>query len=302
MNVLITGVTGLLGRSLSQHLTDLGHQVIGLSRSKNEQGDFWDPLTGTVSISQEKPIDAVIHLAGDNIASGRWTRMKKESVLKSRTQGTQVISSYLAGLLVQPKVMISASGIGYYGETGDREVDETGTRGSLFISDVCRQWEFSTEAAQAVGIRVIHARLGMVLSPDAGGLAKMLPAFRAGVGGMVGNGKQWMSWVTLKDVVECFVWMLSQHQLAGPVNVVSPGAVSNRDFTKALAGQLGRKAWMPMPALMIKLLFGKMGEELLLSSCRVNPAKLLESGYPFHHSRLDLALKDVLKKCAPECG
>ena len=302
MNILITGASGLVGSALSEHLRLLGHHVIGLSRRKNAQGDsgdYWDPDSGIVDVSSQDSIDAVIHLAGENVASGRWTESKKERIKNSRINGTQTISRYVAQLVNKPKVMISASGVGYYGHGDDILLTEESPMGSQFLSEVCQHWELATEPASDAGVRVVHARLGMVLSARGGAMAKMLPAFRWGVGGVVGSGRQFMSWISLDDLVGIFDWMLKDDTLSGPVNVVSPHAVTNTQFTKALGKVLSRMTVFPMPTFLVKLLFGEMGEELLLTSCRAVPEKMREAGYPFKHPELEQALTYLISEENP---
>ncbi len=297
MNILITGASGLVGSALSEHLRRQGHHVMGLSRRKNAQGDpsnYWDPDAGIVCVSSQDPIDVVIHLAGENVASGRWTEAKKDRILKSRVQGTQTICQYLAKLEHKPKLLISASGVGYYGNGGDVLLDEASPLGSQFLSGVCEQWEQATQSASDAGIRVVHARLGMVLSSHGGALAKMLPAFRFGLGGVVGSGQQYMSWISLDDLVGIFAWMINDDTLSGPVNVVAPEAVTNTQFTKVLGKVLGRVTVIPMPTFLAKLLFGEMADELLLTSCRVVPGELNRTGYPFQHPDLEQALSSTI--------
>jgi len=299
MNILITGASGLVGSALSEHLRGQGHLVMGLSRRKNALGDYWDPEAGIVCVSSSNTIDAVIHLAGENVASGRWTEAKKDRILKSRVQGTQTICQYLAQLEHKPKVLISASGVGYYGHGGDVLLDEASPLGSQFLSGVCEQWEQATQPASDAGIRVVHARLGMVLSSHGGALVKMLPPFRWGLGGVVGSGQQYMSWISLDDLVGVFECMINDDTLSGPINVVSPQAVTNTQFTKVLGKVLGRVTVIPMPIFLVKLLFGEMGEELLLTSCRVEPAELSRAGYPFKHPDLEQALSYLISEENP---
>jgi uncharacterized protein (TIGR01777 family) len=299
MNILITGASGLVGCALSEHLRRQGHHVMGLSRRKNAQGDYWDPDGEIVCVSDQDPIDVVIHLAGENVASGRWTEAKKDRILKSRVQGTQTICRYLAQLEHQPKLLISASGVGYYGHGGDASLDEASPLGSQFLSGVCEQWEQATEPASDAGIRVVHARLGMVLSSHGGALAKMLPPFRWGLGGVIGSGQQYMSWISLDDLVGVFEWLFTDDTLSGPINVVAPQAVTNTQFTKVLGKVLGRVTVIPMPTFLAKLLFGEMADELLLTSCRAEPVELRRSGYPFKHPKLEQALSYLISEENP---
>lgn len=294
MRILITGVSGLLGRTLSWYLEAAGHEVIGLSRRRSESGDFWDLDSGVISITSSDSVDAVIHLAGENVAGGRWSTAKKERIMQSRVRGTRLVAEYCAGLKVKPKVIISASGVGYYGETGDEVVDESSVRGNLFLSDVCSAWEIAMMPAEDAGIRVVYARLGMVLSSDGGALSKMLPAFKLGLGGVVGSGRQWMSWVSMRDVLGVFEMLLADEGVGGPVNVASPNPVTNRDFTRELAGAVHRPALVPLPSFLVRLMFGQMGQELLLVSSRVEAGKLNRLGYKYHHADLEDALQDIV--------
>lgn len=292
MRILITGASGLLGTSLSRHWLEAGHEVLALSRGGAGREHHWDPESGEVQTSG--PLDAVVHLSGENVAAGRWSEAQKERLMRSRVRSTQVISEYLAKREQKPAVMLVASGISYYGDTGDQVVDETSGSGSLFLSELCRQWEGASQAAEDAGIRVVRVRLGMVLSADGGALVKMLPAFKLGLGGVMGTGDQWMSWITLEDVVGLFGMMLEDEQFRGAVNLVSPEPVTNRQFTRCLGGVLHRPTWLPMPSFLAKWLFGQMGEELLLASSRVKPAKVISSGYVYRHADLQSALEEVL--------
>lgn len=294
MRILITGASGLLGGALSQHWLIAGHEVLTLSRGESAGKNWWDPESGEVSISAPEAIDAVVHLSGENVADGRWTEAKKQRLIQSRVRTTRLISEYFAGQETKPAVMIVASGISYYGDTGDQLVDESAASGGMFLSEVCREWESAADPARESGIRVIHARLGMVLSSDGGALAKMLPAFRVGGGGVLGSGCQWMSWVSLEDVVGIFAMMLSANHLEGVVNVVAPEPVTNRQFTKALGQVLKRPTVLPMPAFLVRILFGEMGEELLLASSRVTPAQVNALGYRYRHPSLEACLKEIV--------
>lgn len=294
MNILITGASGFIGRALSADLLAAGHRVVEVFRKGSGHGDgqgnWWDPSAGAISISADCSIDAVIHLAGENIADGRWSVSKRGRIFQSRVCGTKLWAHYLAAVDPQPKVMISVSGVGYYGETGDAEVDESYESGNMFLSEVCKRWELACEPARLAGIRVVHARLGMVISSKGGALAKMLPTFQRGVGGVIGSGSQWMSWVSLEDVLGAFRYLLKEESMHGPVNVVSPNPVTNRDFTCSLGNVLQRRTPVRMPGFVVKVLLGQMGEELLLTSCRAMPGRLTEAGYDFKYPDLTSAL------------
>jgi hypothetical protein len=235
-----------------------------------------------------------VHLAGDNIASGRWTAAKKASIRNSRVQGTTVLCEALAQLVKPPKVLLSASAIGYYGDRGATTLREESPPGTGFLAEVCQAWEAATAPAVQRGIRVVYLRFGMVLSAAGGALAKMLTPFRLGLGGVVGTGKQYMSWIALDDVLGVIPHALSTETLHGPVNVVAPQAVTNQEFTTALGQVLRRPTKLPMPAFAARLLFGEMADALLLASTRVAPVRLLASGYTFHYPELEEALQHLL--------
>lgn len=268
--------------------------VVSVSRRPNVVGDYWDVSHGKVVVHGDERYDAVVHLAGEPIADGRWTEAKKEALMQSRVQGTRTLVEYVMGLEEKPKVVVIASGVGYYGDTNEVLVKEGDALGELYISEICEKWEAETEPLREAGVRVVNARLGMVLG-DGGALAKMLPIFRKGLGGLVGNGSQWMSWVAMDDVVGLMDFVINHEELEGAVNFVSPKAVTNRKFTMELAAALKRPAWFPVPAAVVKLMFGQMGEEMLLSSCRVFPQKVLEAGYEFKHSEVRGALEGVIE-------
>ncbi|MDE0214931.1 MAG: TIGR01777 family oxidoreductase, partial [Deltaproteobacteria bacterium] len=271
------------------------HEVVRLGRSAPEAGDVrWDPEGGLLDAGALEGVDGVVHLAGENIATGRWTAEKKRRIRESRVRGTRLLAETLAGLERSPRVLVSASAIGFYGDRGDEELSETSPAGAGFLPDVCREWEVATEAAQGKDIRVVHARLGVVLSTGGGALAKMLTPFKLGAGGIIGNGRQYMSWITLDDTVAALGHLLATDSVAGPVNVVAPGAVTNHEFTKTLGRVLRRPTLFPMPAFAARLAFGEMADALLLASTRVKPAALLESGYAFRHDSLEEGLRHVI--------
>jgi len=297
MKVLVTGASGLVGRALIPHLTTGGHDVVRLVRSPSGPGDLvWDPAAGLVKPEEFEGFDAVVHLAGESIASGRWGTEKKRRIKESRVQGTQLLAATLAGLSSPPRVLVSASAIGVYGDRAEEELTEHSSAGSDFLADVCVSWEAATGAAEAQGVRVVHARLGVVLSPKGGALAKMLLPFRLGGGGVIGHGGQYMSWVTLDDVVGAIGHMLAVESIKGPVNVVAPTPVTNREFTKTLGRVLKRPTIVPLPAFAARLALGEMAEALLLASARVRPVGLLESGYLFRHTSLEDGLRHILGK------
>jgi uncharacterized protein (TIGR01777 family) len=299
MRVLVTGSSGLVGSALASQLEGDGHTVTRLVRSKRGTGEdrvLWDPEAGTIDSASLEGLDAAVHLAGESIAAGRWTAARKARILESRTKGTQLLAEALAGLRERPKVLVSASAVGYYGDRGDESLREESASGSGFLADVCRQWEAAAAPAAQSGIRVVHPRFAMILSTAGGALQRLLLPFRLGLGGRLGSGKQFMSWVALDDVVGAICHALTHDDLQGPVNVVSPTPVRNDEFTKTLGRVLRRPTVFPLPAFVARLAFGQMADELLLTSQRVEPAKLLASGYQFGFPDLEDALRHLLVK------
>ena len=295
MKILVTGATGLVGSALAPALAAGGHEVVRMGRSAPEAGDLrWDPAAGVLEAATLEGFDGVVHLAGENIASGRWTAERKRRIKESRVKGTSLLAATLAGLERPPRVLVSASAIGFYGDRGDEELTEQSAAGSGFLPEVCREWEAATEAASGKGIRVVHARLGIALGKDGGALAKMLTPFRLGAGGVVGNGRQYMSWITLDDTVAAIGHLLFTESAAGPVNVVAPAPVTNGEFTKTLGRVLRRPTLFPMPGFAARLAFGEMADALLLASTRVKPAGLTAAGYAFRHGSLEEGLRHVL--------
>lgn len=293
--ILISGASGLVGRALQAALRTQGDQVIVLQRGVPVAGvATWDPSRGQLDLTAAGQIDAVIHLAGDNISAGRWTAKKKALILDSRVQGTNLLAQHFASCDNKPEVFLAASAIGIYGNCGDEMVEETSPVGEGFLAEVCQQWEGATAAAQQAGIRVVHARLGVILDTDGGALSKLLPPFRMGLGGRLGNGQQWMSWIGLADVVASLQFLLQQTDIHGAVNLVAPQAITNTQLTKTLAGVLHRPSFLPLPAFVIRLLMGEMGQELLLSGARVQPKVLLANGYEFRHPQLEELLNQQL--------
>ncbi len=239
-------------------------------------------------------VEAVVHLAGESLMAIRWTKAKKSRIYESRVKGTKLLAGSLASLPGPPGVLVCASAIGYYGNRGDEFLAEDSTAGLGFLAEVCRDWEAAAEPARQKGIRTVHARLGVVLSPEGGALRAMLPAFRMGIGGRLGSGRQYMSWIALADTVHALHRCLTDESLSGPVNIVSPEPVTNREFTRALAKAVRRPAFIPVPAVALKLILGGMGEEMLLSGARVLPRKLMNAGFPFRHISIETALKELL--------
>ena len=293
MRVAISGASGFIGSAVARRLEAGGHQVTRLVRGTPRAGEIhWIP-SGALDPQPLEGFDGVVHLAGESI-SGRWTAAKKARILNSRVQGTLTIAATLARLQNKPRVLVSASAIGFYGPRGDEILDETSSPGSDYLSEVARQWESATEAAVRAGIRVVLLRFGVVLGKGGGALARMLPPFKMGVGGRIGSGKQWMSWVALEDAAGAVERALTSEALRGAVNVVAPNPVRNSEFTRALGEVLHRPTVFPMPAIAVKLAFGEMGTTLLLGSQRVMPTKLEASGFQFKYPGLKSALEDSI--------
>ena len=295
MKILISGATGLVGTALSSRLQRAGHVAIHLRRGDGGSEPRWNPAAGSVELGSMDGIDAVVHLAGENIAAGRWTAARKERIRNSRTRGTKLLSEALAASDPKPPVLISASAIGFYGDRGEETLTESSTPGSGYLPEVCQAWEAATRPSEEAGIRTVHARIGIVLSPNGGALKKMLTPFKMGAGGLLGNGTQMMSWVTIDDVVSMLIFAIGRTSLHGAVNFVSPAPVSNREFTKALGRVLHRPTVAPIPAFAARLLFGELANALLLSGAKAVPDKLQDSDFQFHHSTIEEGLLAVLQ-------
>ena len=297
MNIAVTGSSGLVGSELVPFLTTGGHQVIRLVRSGgNEHDVVWDPTAESFDAAALNGVDAVVHLAGENIAAGRWTPALKQRIRESRLAGTQALCRSIARLETPPKVLVAASAIGFYGDRGDEMLDEDSTSGEGFLAEVCRGWEEATQAARNAGIRTVNLRFGVILSPRGGALAKMLLPFKLGGGGIVGSGRQYMSWLALDDAAAIILHAITTEELSGPVNAVTPQPVTNHEFTKTLGRVLGRPTILPMPAFAARMAFGEMANELLLASARVRPERLTATDYAYRHPQLDEALRSLLGK------
>ena len=295
--VAITGASGMVGQALSGLLKQRGDRSIAVSRSEGdsyEDSIRWNPESGLINPARMEGVDAVVHLAGENIASGRWTDDLKRRILNSRVQGTKSLVESLAKIEKRPSTFICASAIGFYGDRGETIMAEDSPAGKGFLADVCQAWEAEAMQAEALGMRVVCVRIGVVLSPKGGALARMLLPFKMGMGGNVGNGKQYWSLIGLNDLVRIFAYCLDNDQLSGPVNAVSPQPLTNAEFTKVVGSVLHRPTLFPLHAFMAKLVLGEMANELLLSSTRVNPGKLLKSGFAFEQPELKQCLEHEL--------
>lgn len=299
MRILITGSTGLVGSALIPLLKSKGHQIVRLVRStpKDSAAEvFWNPEKGVLSGDELEGIDAAVHLAGENLAEGRWTDEKKRKIRESRVKGTRLLSEKLASLNRRPEVLVSASAVGFYGDRGDEILTEQSASGSDFLSEVCREWELATQPAAQAGVRVVNLRFGVIFSREGGALKKMLLPFKMGVGGKLGSGRQYMSWITIDDAVGAIGFALENERLRGPVNVVAPQLTTNYEFTKTLGHVLSRPTIFTVPAFAARLVFGEMADATLLSSQRVEPARLKEAGFVFKYPELEGALTHVLGK------
>ncbi len=296
MTVLVTGATGMVGAALEAFLRMRGHRVLRLTRTPSRPGDVhWNPGAGELVLPREEQVDAVVHLAGENIAGGRWSAARKRRILESRKTGTRLLCETLAARNQRPDVLVSASGANFYATGTATPQDESSPRGTGFLSDVCEAWEDGTSVAGRAGIRVVRLRLGVVLSPAGGALAAMLPLFQFGLGGRLGSGTQRMPWIALDDVVDIIHRALRDARYEGPLNVVAPEQVRNEHFTAALARVLRRPALVRAPGFALKLMLGRqMAEETLLADLALTPGKLLSLGYPFRFPELGQALPYLL--------
>jgi uncharacterized protein (TIGR01777 family) len=293
LRIVLSGASGLLGTALAAFLATGGHEVRRLVRgAARGAGEIsWDPARGEIDARALADTDAFIHLSGENVGDGRWTTERKQRILESRTRSTELLSRAIAKLERKPRAMLSASAVGVYGDRADEILDEESHLGDDFLAGVCRAWERATAPASDAGVRVVHLRFGVVLTPKGGALAKLLPLFKAGLGGRVGGGKQYLSWIGLSDAVYAAHFALATEALAGPVNVVAPEPVTNAELTATLARVLGRPAWMHVPRAAIELALGEMGRETVLASQRALPRKLVGAGFVHEHSTLEEALR-----------
>ncbi|HWP35888.1 MAG TPA: TIGR01777 family oxidoreductase [Thermodesulfobacteriota bacterium] len=297
MRVLVSGSTGFIGSALVPVLEARGDTVVRLVRRPPRPGEAavaWDPQAGRLDPAGLEGFDAVVHLAGENVAAGRWTAERKRRIRDSRVEGTRLLCEGLARLTRPPQVLVAASAIGYYGDRGAEWLTEESPPGTGFLAEVARAWEGATEPAADRGIRVVRLRIGVVLSPAGGALARMLPLFRRGLGGRIGSGRQYLSWIALPDLTGAVAHVLGPAGPAGPVNAVAPNPVTNAEFAETLGRVLGRPARLPAPAALLRLALGEMADEMLLASARVQPARLLATGYRFRYPELEPALRALL--------
>lgn len=281
MKVLISGSSGLIGSALSKSLHNDCHTVVALPRTYENPIDFSD-------------VGAVVHLAGESIANGRWTPARKQEIEESRVNGTLQLAKQLASSATKPSVFICASAIGFYGNRSEELLNEESQVGEGFLPSICKKWEDASRPAEEAGIRTVNIRTGIALSTEGGALKQMLLPFKMGFGGILGNGRQYMSWISLADVVQGIRFLIQAESVSGAINLVSPSPRTNLDFTKILGHVLHRPTILPLPSFLARIIFGEMANELLLGSCRVHPEKLLNSGYAFRHTDLQDALKDLL--------
>jgi len=299
MRILLSGSHGLVGRALRPKLEAEGHDVVPVVRyTPRDDSDEveWNPQTYSIAIARLEGCDAVVHLAGESIAEGRWTEERKRRIRDSRVRGTQLLAETLASLKNRPVTFLCASAVGFYGNRADQILTEESSPGSDFLAGVCVEWERAAAEAAQAGIRVCNMRFGVIFDVHGGALAKMLPPFRMGIGGKIGTGRQWMSWITLADVISAITFLLARQDIGGPINVVSPNPATNAEFTRTLGKILSRPTFFSVPAFGARLAFGELADALLLTSERVMPTKLQEAGFNFQYPQLETALRHILKE------
>jgi len=302
MNILVSGSHGLIGSSLIPYLRNLGHNVVRLQREKgleDQSSILWDPIGKTIDKEPLNDIDAVIHLAGENVGSGKWNSSKRAAIRESRIEGTQFLCQTVASLASPPQTFISASAVGYYGNRGDTLLRENSLPGDGFLSGVCQDWEAASNILKGSSTRLVNARIGVVMSLDGGALQKMVTPFKLGIGGRLGSGTQYISWISIDDVVQALFHLLVHTELEGAVNLVAPNSITNLELTKALGAALNRPTVIPMPEVAVRGIFGQMGEELLLFSTRVEPKKLSDTGFNFQHPSIEDALASLVSERYP---
>lgn len=294
MKILITGSSGLIGKALTHFLQVQGHHVVRLERKtgiSTIDSIYWDPEKKVYDLTEFEGFDAVVNLAGENIASRRWTKAKKQRIYDSRVKTTELLSDCLIKLKNPPKVLVNASAVGFYGDHGDKVLTENNAAGSGFLAEVCNDWEKAASKVEGKGIRLVFLRFGTVLSTDGGALQTMLLPFKVGMGGIIGSGKQYISWITIDDLVRAVLFTIEQVTIHGPVNVVSPEPVTNALLTKTLGERLHRPTFLSMPAFVAKLVFGEMADDLLLGSIRAVPKRLTDAGFKFRYPLITDAIK-----------
>ncbi len=295
--IVAAGASGLIGQKLVDRLENNGDEVRRLLRRESQANDLvWDPSSGKLDSKELEGCDAVLCLNGVDVAGRRWSAAYKDQLRDSRLNATGLLARSIAGLKQPPKVFLVASAIGFYGDCGDTSIQEDGPRGKGFLAELCGDWEAAAQPAVDAGVRVVNLRIGVVLSPHGGALAKMHLPFKLGLGGRIGSGAQYMSWIAIEDVVAAIHFCMEQEALNGPVNLVAPNPVSNAEFTKALGKALSRPTLLPVPSFAIRMVFGQMGEELLLAGARVEPKKLVDAGFVFSFPNLADTLACQVKK------
>jgi hypothetical protein len=296
MRIAITGASGLVGTALAKRLSGQGHEIIRMTRQAAGPGELaWSVEQGIFDPAQAEGLDVLAHLAGENVAEGRWSEEKKERIRHSRVTGTGSLCRSLAQLRQPPRVLVCASAIGFYGNRGEEVLTEDSEAGRGFFPEVCAQWEDAAKPAAEAGIRVAHLRIGVVLSETGGALGKMLIPFKFGLGGRLGDGRQFISWIALDDLLDAIEYAIARESLAGPVNATAPNPVTNQEFTRALAAAVNRPALFPVPSFALRLAVGEMADEALLASARVMPTRLLAAGFKFQFPELEPALRRLLR-------
>ena len=297
MKILITGASGLIGQALQKSLRARGHELLLTTREEPKDANHiqWDADAGFAKTDELEGIDAVIHLAGESIAALRWTDEKKKAIRESRVKGTRSVVDTIARLKAKPKVLVAASAVGYYGERGDEILTEASGAGEGFLPDVCKEWEAESRRAEDAGVRTVLLRTATVLSKDGGALGTMLLPFKLGVGGVIGSGTQWFSWISLDDQVAGIIFALENENLRGAVNSTSPNPVTNEEFTKTMGDVLYRPTFIPLPEFAVSTLLGEMGDALLLTSTRVVPQRLSDAGFEFKYPELKPALEHAIE-------